>query len=270
MLSTNSSVPALAVGVSDHASPFADSAQSFSQSHQLELFIGPLLDQAKYVLYFDENGPKLYQTGKGAPGPISASFLSGKNAHRMRHGGGKGQLVAKAVGLNKGVYPHVLDATAGLGRDAFVLATLGCKVDMYERVPVVEFLLQHALEEAQSFNDMEIAKIAQRMTLQYGDAITKLESSSEPVADVIYLDPMYPAQEKSAAVKKEMRAFHDLVGENLDDHRLLSAALDNARYRVVVKRPRKGKEIAGQKPSLKLEGKSSRYDIYTIKSLSEL
>ena len=64
---------------------------------------------------------------------ISVDFVSGANAHRHKFGGGKGQAIAKAAGLNKGATPSVLDATAGMGKDAFVLASLGCNVTLVER-----------------------------------------------------------------------------------------------------------------------------------------
>lgn len=245
-------------------------AEEFSRLHKVPIAQAVDTKLAGYFLVYNASGLSLLQTGKGAPGPISASFVHGKNLHRMRHGGGKGQLVAKAVGLNKGVFPHILDVTAGLGRDAFVLATLGCRVDLFERVPAVEALLSYAIDEAQSSEDPQVADAARRMHLRFGDALSYLKEANDPVADVIYLDPMYPERNKSAAVKKEMRAFHDLVGANNDDYLLLEEALKRARYRVVVKRPRKGDAIAGVKPSLVLEGKSSRYDIYTIRRLEDL
>jgi 16S rRNA (guanine1516-N2)-methyltransferase len=245
-------------------------AESFARLHSVAIVEDVDPAAAEYLLVYDEDALSLHQTGKGAPGPINASFVQGKNLHRMRHGGGKGQLVAKAVGLNKGVLPHVLDVTAGLGRDAFVLATLGCQVDLYERVPAVEALLYYAIEQARASDELAIANTAKRMHLRFGDALDFLRESSEEVADVIYLDPMYPGKVKSAAVKKEMRAFHDIVGHNDDDYLLLEEALKKARYRVVVKRPRKGAAIEGVKPSLVLEGKSSRYDIYTIRRLEGL
>jgi 16S rRNA (guanine1516-N2)-methyltransferase len=97
-----------------------------------------------------------------------------------------------------------------------------------------------------------------------------LNGQSDAVSDVIYLDPMYPHREKSSLVKKEMRLFQALVGEDLDDAELLNAALQKARYRVVVKRPRKGFAIEGVTPSYQLMGKSCRYDIYSIKSITGL
>jgi len=176
-------------------------------------------------------------------------------------------MIARAVGLNKGVLPSVVDVTAGLGRDAFVLASLGCEVTLLERSPVIGELLFYALKEAEH---SEMADIIARMTYIQADATNWLKQQASAVADVVYLDPMYPHREKSSLVKKEMRLFQALVGEDLDDARLLEAALEKARYRVVVKRPRKGDAIKGQKPSLQLMGKSCRYDIYTLKRLEDL
>ena len=271
-MSLNSQVQqSLSVVVLDNATDeLRRRAETFLSKLDLPFFSDLSGAQSTYTLVYGDGDVQLCQSGKGAAGPISASFITGKNRHRMRHGGGNGQLIAKAVGLKKGLRPHVLDVTAGLGRDAFVLATLGCRVDMFERVPVVEELLLNALSSARECDDGDVREAVQRMTLHSGDAIEYLRSSKGAMADVIYLDPMYPDQGKSAAVKKEMRAFHDLVGNNSDDHELLASALEKARYRVVVKRPRKGAKIDGPKPSLEVEGKSSRYDVYTLRRLEDL
>ncbi|HAD42901.1 MAG TPA: 16S rRNA (guanine(1516)-N(2))-methyltransferase, partial [Plesiomonas shigelloides] len=74
-------------------------------------------------------------------GAICVDFVGGTMAHRRRFGGGRGEAVAKAVGIKKGYLPDVVDATAGLGRDAFVLASIGCRVRLLERHPVVAALL---------------------------------------------------------------------------------------------------------------------------------
>jgi len=248
---------------------FASRAQEFAHRHQLSFSLDsePLTRCLPYELFYGAQGVVLCQTQKGAPGPISASFLHGKNAHRRQFGGGAGQLIAKAVGVKSSIRPHVLDMTAGLGRDAFVLASLGCRVQMLEKSAVVSELLRAALEEAQG---SEIDEIAQRMSLTQVDALSWPAHNAGQTVDVVYLDPMYPERDKSAKVKKEMRAFHDLVGPSEDDRALLAAALAVAQYRVVVKRPRKGQAIEGRTPSYQLVGKSCRYDIYAIKSLDTL
>ena len=182
-------------------------------------------------------------------------------------------MIAKAVGVSAKILPEVLDATAGLGADAFVLACLGCRVTMMERSPVVFALLEDGLARARCFaeqGDEALAGILARMQLLPGDSIEYLQGQTQSVADVIYLDPMFPERRKSAAVKKEMQAFHAVVGADSDSERLLQAALTKARYRVAVKRPRLAPAIQGATPSHSIEGKSSRYDIYALRSLAKL
>lgn len=201
--------------------------------------------------------------------PLSVDFVTGKAAHRRQFGGGRGQLVAKACGLAKGVTPCVVDATAGLGRDAFVLASLGAQVLLIERVDAIAALLSDGLERASQSE--EVAAIAARMQLRHGDAanaLAELVANAQFDPQVIHLDPMFPHRDKSALVKKEMRLFRELAGDDLDAPRLLEAALDIATHRVVVKRPRKAPPIAGPAPQHTLEGKTSRYDLYVHRSLT--
>jgi len=221
---------------------------------------------APLLLWVTFDGLQLQQTGKKAPGPVWADFVTGAVAHRRKFGGGSGQMIAKAVGIKGGVRPSVLDATAGLGKDSFVLATLGCNVCMTERSPVVHALLADGL--ARAVHDDEVYDIAERMSLQNENAVEFIEQlADDQRPQVIYLDPMFPHTEKTALVKKEMRVFRDVVGDDQDASLLLEAALGKAIARVVVKRPRKAPTINERKPSYQLEGKSSRYDIYALSKL---
>ncbi len=218
-----------------------------------------------FVLCIDESGLALLQNKSR----IAVDFVSGANQHRRLHGGGRGQPVAKAVGLKAGnIIPRVLDCTAGLGRDAFVLASLGCQVQMCERSPLVHALLADGLQRASVGNDESVSAIVARMSLQSTDAqsfLTNIGDMDRP--DVIYLDPMFPERRKTAAVKKDMAAFHMLVGGDEDADALLPLALQTARCRVVVKRPRHAPHLAGQKPDLVMEGESTRFDIYPLRSM---
>lgn len=217
------------------------------------------------LVAFDASGGLAVQRAGSKEKPIVVDFVGGKAGHRRKFGGGKGQDIAKAVGLNKGVKPSVLDATGGLGRDAFVLASLGCNVTMVERSPVVAALLEDGLRRA--LDDSDVAPIAQQMSLLPGNAI-ELMRASDNKYDVVYLDPMFPHREKSALVKKEMRLFQELLGDDPDADQLLQPALDLARYRVVVKRPRLAPDLNGQAPAYRLQGKACRYDIYALKAFS--
>ena len=239
---------------------FAQSAGQWAERLGL-----PLEGEAEFALQLGEEGLQLAELGPQAPGPVRVDFVEGAVAHRRLYGGGSGQMIAKAVGVQSGVRPSVLDATAGLGRDAFVLASLGCSVTMSERQPIIAALLEDGL--ARAAHDAEVAPIAAQMRLLQGNAIELMQHWQGEPPQVIYLDPMFPHRDKSALVKKEMRLFRPLVGDDLDAPALLQAALDLATHRVVVKRPRKAPIIEGAKPSYALEGKSSRYDIYPKKAL---
>lgn len=193
--------------------------------------------------------------------PIFIDFETGKNAHRRQFGGGRGQPLAKAIGLKKGATPTIIDATAGFGRDAFVLANLGCKITLIERNPLIASLLDDALQRAT--DNLDLQQVISRMSLINKDAIhylSTLENHLYP--DVIYLDPMYPSREKSALVKKELRLLHELAGPDIDSEQLLTISRDVALKRVVVKRPKSAPFVGNQKPDTSIESKNTRYDVY--------
>lgn len=225
------------------------------------------------VLHESPEGLALQLTGRCASGPVTVDFVGGAAAHRRRFGGGKGQSIAKAVGLADAGRRqlHVLDATAGLGRDSFVLASLGCRVTMVERSTVVQALLVDGLRRATASAD--VSAIVQQMRLVSGDALRLLTEMAHRVVeerpDTVYLDPMFPHRRKMAAVKKEMRLFQALVGEDADADGLLEHALSIARFRVVVKRPRLAPDLAGRAPNFRMEGKSGRFDVYTLASIRQ-
>lgn len=193
-------------------------------------------------------------------GAVFVDFVSGTMAHRRKFGGGRGEAVAKAVGIKNDILPTVIDATAGLGRDAFVLASIGCKVRLVERHPVVRLLLQDGLQRA--YADGEIGEMMQHnMQLLPVNHIEQLNPETD-FADVVYLDPMYPHKQKSALVKKEMRVFQHLVGADLDADTLLEPALALAKKRVVVKRPDYAQFLAQKAPHFSRDTKNHRFDIY--------
>ena len=99
-----------------------------------------------YLLTVNAQGLVLKQLGYR--GGVYLDFVRGCSGYRTRRGGGRQQPLARAVGLRQGRSPEVLDVTAGLGRDAFVLASLGCQVVLLERSPVIAALLFDALERA--------------------------------------------------------------------------------------------------------------------------
>ena len=194
-------------------------------------------------------------------GGISVDFAGGAMAHRRKFGGGRGEAVAKAVGIKGDYLPDVVDATAGLGRDAFVLASVGCRVRMLERNPVVAALLDDGLRRG--YADAEIGGwLRERLTLIHASSLNSLAEIA-PRPQVVYLDPMFPHRQKSALVKKEMRVFQSLVGPDLDADGLLAPARLLATKRVVVKRPDYAPPLAGIETPNAVITKGHRFDIYS-------
>lgn len=189
--------------------------------------------------------------------PVIIDFLEGKSRHRREYGGGRGQLIAKAIGIKKLDHPSVLDLSAGIGQDAFVLACLGCRVTMCERAPLIAALLEDALKRLYVDSDQKDISL----TLVKSDALDYLKALTDS-PDVIYFDPMYPDTKNTALPKKEMRILREVAGDDEDAAQVFHRALTKAKHRVVVKRPRHGERIDQQEPDVVFEGKSSRFDVY--------
>jgi 16S rRNA (guanine1516-N2)-methyltransferase len=192
-------------------------------------------------------------------GDLRVDFVSGAVAHRLRFGGGRGQALAKAMGLRGGKTPLIVDATAGLGRDSFLLASLGAEVVMIERSETMHSLLVQGMDQAFKEGG-EFREIIGRMTLMKGDAKDLLPELS---GEAILIDPMHPTRKKSALVKRELRQVREIVGTDEDAVDLVRVALEHMRERVVLKWPAKADPIEGVRAcSHQILGKSTRYDVF--------
>lgn len=231
-------------------------AQQLAKQFELSL-IDHAPTQGLYLL-LDAHGVQLKLADEPNLGGVMVDFIQGRAQHRRKYGGG--EAITKALGIKKGFRPKVLDGTAGLGRDAFVVASLGCEVTMVERSSAVATLLFDGLQRASL--DAEVGDwISQRLKLVYASSLCALPTFEQGF-DVVYLDPMYPHRKKSAQVKKEMRLFQMLVGEDHDADALLTAARETGAKRIVVKRPSYADYLNGEKPQAELKTKSHRFDIY--------
>ena len=216
----------------------------------------------QYLLIYSADSLALKQTDKKGPGPIIVSFTDSTMEYRLKHGGGRNQALGRAIGLKKGWQPSVIDATAGLGRDGFVLAHLGCHVHMLERSPILAAMLENALGKAKQAP--QTTEAAGRIQFTRADSKKFLQKLKQEQPDVIYLDPMYPERTKSSLVKKEMRILRSLAGDDQDAEELLDVALHCAGNRVVVKRPRLAPTLGDTVPSHTITGKTSRFDVYLV------
>lgn len=198
---------------------------------------------------------------------LAIDFAAGALQYRAQSQQARTEMLVRACGVPKDGSPwQVVDATAGLGRDAFLLAVCGAQVTLLERHPLLVLLLQAAL--ARQADDPAVA----RMTLVPADATGYLQTLAGARPQVVYCDPMFPTRDKSAAVGGDMQILHQLVGATPDAGLLLAAALRAAQRRVVVKRPLRAPALVAEglahiHPSYALSGRSSRFDVYLIENL---
>ena len=189
--------------------------------------------------------------------PLRINFNDAEFSYRLRKGGGRKEMLARAIGFKPGL--KVVDCTAGLGRDSFLLASLGCMVTLFERSRIMALLLEDGIKRALT-ND-QLSAAASKLNLVMGDAIVNLVSIASD-ADVLLVDPMFPEKKKSAKVKGEMQFLQRFIGTDEDATKLLDVALSSGCKRIVLKRPLFVEDLNGLKPSYTLKGKSSRFDIF--------
>lgn len=255
--------PRIAVIVEAHAAALREAARTLANELGLPLTgpeVGPS-DTFDLFLVVGERGLELRPSGRNAPGSVRVDFVGGATGYRRVSGTSRRQPIARAVGIHRGVR-KVLDATAGLGRDAFLLACLGCSVTAIERSPILGAMFCDGLARATAHPDERLRDVIARINLVVDDArniLSELAEADRP--DVVYLDPMYPERSKAALVKKEMRLCRQLVGDDPDASELLDLARRVARRRVVVKRHRLALPLAAD-VALRYDGRRARYDVY--------
>ncbi len=179
---------------------------------------------------------------------------------RLKHNNLTHELIVKAAKIKDagGRLPLAIDATAGMGDDALLLAAAGFKVKLFERDETIAALLKDTIRRA--LEDEELASIVSRMELIEADSIEGMSEIAEYV-DVVLLDPMFPQRTKSAMVKKKFQLIHNIEEPCQDENALMEAALATGAHKILVKRPAKGPYLAGIKPSYSLEGKAVRVDV---------
>ena len=160
--------------------------------------------------------------------------------------------LVRALGRDKGVV-SVVDATAGLGRDAVALKNAGFIVVAVERNPLVQELWRDALSRHTPKNLTFVAQNA----IDYLDAVV----GSAVAPDAVFVDPMYPHTARTALQQRELRLLRAAAGDDDDAAVLFAAACRAARKRVVVKRPKKAPPLS-PRPTQSWTGASTRLDLY--------
>ena len=258
-------IPNTSIAISYSSEKLKESAINFSKNNG---YLCDHIEQITTPIYMNYSDDFVELCDKEKNTRIHIDFLSGDLAHRQQFGGGRGQSIAKAIGLKQGMPPpSVIDATAGLAKDAYVLACLGCSMTLLERSPIIVELIKDAIRRAEDDEGFKsILKtgfsVIAESSIDYLKELEKSEDRKRP--EVIYLDPMYPHRKKSASVKKNMQILQKLLGQDLDTHELLNIALKTATKRVVVKRPKGAENLTDISPTYTVESKKTRYDVYII------
>ena len=143
----------------------------------------------------------------------------------------------------------------------FLLAAQGYEVTLYEQNPVIAALLKDAIRRAKK--NMDLKDIAGRMKVIEGNSVEGMSKLLDPV-DVIYLDPMFPARQKSSLINKKLQLIQKLEPPCSGEKDLFDAAIRANPDKIIVKRPLKSECLAGREPSYTLKGKAIRYDCYVL------
>lgn len=265
---------------------FHEQQLSMDEAEQLADSLGLVLVSQQQAAAINDGFKLIYSAGLWrahlADGKtvITIDFANSKMLTRLKPNNLASEYVVRSVLGRKTVARTltVLDATAGFGQDAFLLAAAGCQVTMIEQLPLLQFLLRQALAIDTQGNS-EVREVLTRLQLQSGNSIDVMRNWQQARPDIVYLDPMYAQPEmgaaglkKSAAVKKNM-AFLQLLsagyahqhGEaDLYGNGMLTVALTLALRKVIVKRAPNADWLDNIKPASSITGKAARFDIYPV------
>lgn len=227
-------------------------------------------DEEQLNTYFDAGMLALKMTSNGLALADKKQEMTGdfsKLSSRIKRGNLGSEMLVKASKIknSEGILT-VMDATAGMGEDSFLLAAAGFRVKLYEKNPIIAALLADAHKRA--LEDEELSQIAARMSVHNEDSIEAMRKIDDidntDTVDVIYLDPMFPKRQKSGLIKKKFQLLQQLEFPCADEIKMLEAAMSARPRKLVIKRPLKGPYLAGKKADYSYEGKAIRYDCFTF------
>lgn len=228
-----------------------DMAESFAKRTGV-----PILDKPgeNLTVLFDAKGVSLTGYGLTYQGDFEGML------HRVSDGRLAHEMLVRAAKTTETDLKGI-DATAGMGEDAFLLAAYGYDMTLYEQNPVVAVLLKDALRRAKKHPQLK--EIADRMKLVEGNSVEELKTRVDAV-DLIYLDPMFPGRQKSGLINKKLQLIQKLEPPCSDEVELFEAAIQAKPSKIIVKRPLKSPFLAGKNPTYELKGKAIRYDCYAV------
>ncbi len=256
---SGTTLPPVVVATSDH---YRAAAEALAQHLGLELVANDVssvdLSNVLRIIVGDELA---VLSGVGRQERrISVDFAHSSLQQRVKSG--SKDLLVRACGLHKAKHNirRVMDATAGFGADAWVLASQGVEVIAIEQDVLVTAMLENALKRAQRLG----LEGAQKLTIFWGDSV--LMQRQEPV-DIVYLDPMFSGGRRKAASSKSMSFLQDWLAHRYSQQAhsaLFDWACKTASSRVVVKRGIKATPLSAYAPTFQIKGKTHRFDVYQL------
>lgn len=224
-----------------------DMAESFARKNGLSVS-----DKAgdELTLMFDSSGVSLVGYGLTFRGDFEQML------HRLTEGRLQHEMLVH-ITKTKDDSPRAVDATAGMGEDSILLAAAGYDVTMYEQNAVIAALLKDAMRRAKK--NPVLKDIVSRMKLIEGNSINLMKELTF-TPDVIYLDPMFPARQKTGLVNKKLQLIQKLEMPCYEEKELLEAAINIQPSKIIIKRPLKGAFLAEREPDYSVKGKAIRYD----------
>lgn len=215
---------------------------------------------------FDQQRPK--------QNPIVVDFESAQLRFRRR-GGVDGEMVVKSFGLapRARAGSMVIDCSAGLGTDAYLLALAGYRVIAVERNPLVFEILQDGWRRLQAARkERGDGELDFRVCFSEASSILQQMISVGERPYGVYFDPMFEDETKKgkSLPRKEMATLRDLLADAENQGQrpteFLRYAISVASGRVVVKRPSgAAPALVDPGPANRIEGKVAGYDIYSCR-----
>ncbi|MBL0319511.1 MAG: class I SAM-dependent methyltransferase [Alphaproteobacteria bacterium] len=226
-------------------------------------FVSALSDQDGIFLVVSDLQISIHTHHQHQKLEYCSGFTEASLAYRSHKTSIHQEPLAEAIGLKHGTPLTVVDTTAGWGRDAFILASLGAKMIVLEQSPVLWFMLMYNIHIYKQQSDLDDI-LMECFWNKSQDWLSSLSHDDKP--EVVYLDPMFPEKKKTSLAKKEMQILQLLLGKGDEDEsaQLLQASLKVAAKRVVVKRPSRASFLGDVTPSFSKAGKSARFDVYVM------
>ena len=281
---SSSSANVMKIAVTTTCKKLNNKAMAFANKNNLQFVSStdpvPVASELFMLEFGKEKLQYIYYQGKGKGDKMkgktcfTCDFDDGALQNRILAQSTNRSPLLKALGFSPGDKDRqgklkLLDATAGLAEDSFLMAHFADHVTVVERSPLLHVILEDGLMRAKESMNYITRHTAEKIKLEEcGDSICLFEKLLEQhpttYPDVVFLDPMHEEKYGKAALPKfKIQLARKLVGRgNEKDHQLLlEKAIPIARQRVVFKRPITA--LLDPKTTFSVTGgRAVRYDVY--------